>query len=80
MYERVFNWGINHANDNYERQVAELCPGIYQEGWIACLVGLDISAYHPALAKAALEVELLDFLDPYLPFILPNFNEEEYMN
>ncbi|GFY94385.1 hypothetical protein Acr_09g0008310 [Actinidia rufa] len=44
MYERVFNWGISRAGDNYDRQVAELRPDIYQEGWIACLIELGISA------------------------------------
>ncbi|GFY92410.1 hypothetical protein Acr_08g0008060 [Actinidia rufa] len=37
-------------------------------------------ADHPVWAKAAPEVELLDFPDSYSPLILHDFNEKEYMN
>ena len=38
-----------------------------------------IPAEHPAWSKAAPEVEQLDPLKPYSPFVLPNFYEEEYL-
>ncbi|GFS42018.1 hypothetical protein Acr_00g0077720 [Actinidia rufa] len=32
VYEWVFNKGINQAGDNYDKQVAKLCLGIYTKG------------------------------------------------
>ncbi|GFZ06643.1 hypothetical protein Acr_18g0008130 [Actinidia rufa] len=80
VYERVFNWDISRAGDNYELQVAELRPGIFHEGWIACLTELSISADHLAWAKVVPKFELPNLLDPYSALILSGFNEEEYMN
>ena len=80
MYERVFNRGMSRAGNNYDSQVAELHPSIFQESWIACLTELDIFSNHPTWAKVTPKVELPNFLDLYLPLILPGFNNEEYMN
>ncbi|GFS44904.1 hypothetical protein Acr_00g0092760 [Actinidia rufa] len=67
---------IRAQNDQKEG----LKPGIQVEGWIACLIELGISTDHLTWVKAALEVELPDFPNPYSLFILLCFNEEEYMN
>ncbi|GFS42495.1 hypothetical protein Acr_00g0080130 [Actinidia rufa] len=44
VYERVFKREISRVGDNYDRQVAELHPSIYQESWLTCLKELKISA------------------------------------
>ncbi|GFY97124.1 FLG22-induced receptor-like kinase 1 [Actinidia rufa] len=31
VYERVYNQGIDQASDNYDGQLANLCPGIFQD-------------------------------------------------
>ena len=41
-YKKVFNRGINRAEDNYDKQLAELHPSIYQEGSMACMNELGI--------------------------------------
>ena len=48
VYRKVFDQGFERVGDIYERQLAELHPGIYQEGWLACLKELGIPSYHPA--------------------------------
>ncbi|GFS36783.1 hypothetical protein Acr_00g0048010 [Actinidia rufa] len=80
VYERVFNRSISQAGNKYYCRVAKLHPGIYQEGWIACLTELSVPAEHSTWTKAPSEVKLSDFPDPYSPLIMPNFNEEKYMN
>ena len=50
------------------------------EGWLAYLDDLYIPEDNLAWAKVALTAELFESLEPYSPLILPNFNEEEYMN
>ncbi|GFS42087.1 hypothetical protein Acr_00g0078040 [Actinidia rufa] len=60
--------------------VAELCPEIYLEGWLAYLTDLGIPVDNPTWTKTTPEVELLDFPKPLSPLILPSFNEDEYMN
>ncbi|GFY87360.1 hypothetical protein Acr_05g0009990 [Actinidia rufa] len=80
VYERVFNRGINQVGDNYYEQVAELCPGIYIEGWLACLAELDIPGDNQAWAKTTPTAELPEPPEPYFPLIMPNFNEEEFLN
>ena len=80
MYDRICNRGINRVSDNCDRQLAKLHLGMYQEGWLACLTELDIPADHLAWSKAAPEMELSNSPKPYLPLVLPGFNEEEYMN
>ncbi|GFZ01025.1 hypothetical protein Acr_14g0006600 [Actinidia rufa] len=42
VYEWVFNRGISGVGDNHDKQVAKLCPGIFMEGWLACLTKLGI--------------------------------------
>ena len=71
VYEQVFNRGINRAVDNYDRQVAELCPGIFMEGWLACLTELGIPKDNPAWAKATLATKLPESPEPYSPMICP---------
>ncbi|GFS29792.1 hypothetical protein Acr_00g0008520 [Actinidia rufa] len=67
------------AGDNYDRQVAELHPRIFMEGWLACLTKLSIPENNPTWAKVAPVAKLPESLEPYSPMILPCFNEE-YMN
>ena len=50
------------------------------EGWLACLTKLGILEDNPAWAKVAPVPELPEPPEPYLPMILLEFNEEEYMN
>ncbi|GFY97773.1 hypothetical protein Acr_12g0003140 [Actinidia rufa] len=35
VYKKLFDCAFERAGDVYERQLAELCPGIFQEGWLA---------------------------------------------
>ena len=60
-------------------QVTELCPGVFMEGWFACLTEFGIPEDNPAWDKAAHAPELPEPLTPYSPMILPDFDEEEYM-
>ncbi|GFZ19723.1 hypothetical protein Acr_28g0004280 [Actinidia rufa] len=64
--------------DVYEKQLAELCPGVFQEGWLACLKELEIPPNHPVWAFLAPPVQLPASPARYSPIILPDFNEEEY--
>ena len=59
--------GINRATDNYDRQVAELHPGIYLDRWLVYLTELGILADNLSWTKAALDVELQDSLKKLLP-------------
>ena len=80
VFEQVFNRGYNRAGDFYEKQVAELRPIIFQEGWRACLRELGTPSDHPAWTAAAPPVKLPNPPAVYSPIILPGFNEEEYAN
>ena len=79
VFEWVYNQGINRAGDNYNKQLAELCPNIFQEGWLACLKEVVIPSNHHAWSWAPPEVELMDPPKPYYPFVLPDFNEEKLL-
>ena len=79
MFEWVYNQGIDQAGDNYDKQLAELRPGIYQEGWLVCLKELSIPFDHPTLSANAPKVEPMDPPQPYSSLVLPDFNEEEYL-
>ncbi|PSS33112.1 Stress response protein [Actinidia chinensis var. chinensis] len=48
VFERVFNRGYNHAGDSYEKQVAELRPSIFKEGWLVYLKELGAPSDHLA--------------------------------
>ena len=37
VFQKVFDRGYNRAGNSYEKQVAELCPDIFQEDWLICL-------------------------------------------
>ena len=50
------------------------------EGWLACLFELGIFKDNPAWAKAALAPKFPESLEPYSPLVLPNFDDEEYVN
>ena len=58
----------------------ELCPGIFQEGWIACLKELGTHSHHPAWTTIAPTVKLPDPPAVYSSNLLLGFNEEEYAN
>ena len=75
-----FNGGISRVRDNYSKQVAKIHPETFIEGWIACLTEFGIPEDNPAWDKAAHAPELPEPLTPYSPMILPDFDEEEYMN
>ncbi|GFY86368.1 hypothetical protein Acr_05g0000070 [Actinidia rufa] len=78
VYKKLFDRAFERAGDVYERQLAELRPGVFQEGWLACLKELQIPLDHPAWSFPALLVQLPASPERYSPFILPDFNEEEY--
>ena len=71
VFERVYNQGIDQVGNNYDKQLAELRPGIYEE--------FSIPSDHPACSTVAPEVELVDPPQPYSTLVLPDFNEEEYL-
>ena len=75
VFRKVFDCGYEQAGDSYERQIVELGPGIFQEGWFACLRELGTPSDHPAWTAPAPSVELLDLLVAYFPILLPGFNE-----
>ncbi|GFY97771.1 hypothetical protein Acr_12g0003120 [Actinidia rufa] len=60
------------------KQLAKLRPGIFQEGWLACLKELKTPPDHPAWASPALPIQLPTSLERYSQIILPDFNKEEY--
>ena len=78
VYKKQFDRAFERAGDVYKRQLAELRPDIFQEGWLACLKELKTSLDHPAWASPAPPIQLPASLDRYSPIILPDFNEEEY--
>ncbi|GFY92773.1 S-adenosyl-L-methionine-dependent methyltransferases superfamily protein [Actinidia rufa] len=78
VYKKLFDRAFERAGDVYEKQLAELRPGIFQEGWLACLKELKIPPDHPAWSSPAPPVQLLAFPERYSPINLPDFNEEEY--
>ena len=80
MYEWVFNHGYNRVSVSYERQVVNLCPIIFQEGWLTCLNELCTATKHQAWTIPAPEAKLLDLPEAYSPLILLGFNEEQYIN
>ncbi|GFZ05472.1 hypothetical protein Acr_17g0010440 [Actinidia rufa] len=59
---------------------SEIHPEIFMEGWIVCLIKLDILEDNPAWSKAVPALELSAPLTPYSPILLPDFDEEEYVN
>ena len=67
VFEWVYNRGIDRANDNNDKQLAKLCPGIFQEDCLACLKELD------ALPNIFLGVRLLSQVSQWTPLkpILP---------
>ena len=42
VFERVYNREIDLADNNYDKQLANLFPNVFQEGWLACLRELGI--------------------------------------
>ncbi|GFZ07011.1 hypothetical protein Acr_18g0011810 [Actinidia rufa] len=78
VYKKLFDRAFERAGDVYERQLAELRPGIFQEGWLACLKELQIPLDHPAWSSPAPLVQLPASPERYSPINLPDFNEEEY--
>lgn len=64
--------------NNYDRLVAEPHLRIFIEGWLACLTNLGVP--EDAWSMVAPTAELPESPKPYLPMILPDFNEEEFMN
>ncbi|GFY85854.1 hypothetical protein Acr_04g0005920 [Actinidia rufa] len=59
--------GIDRAKDNYDKQLAELHPGIFKKGWMASLKELDIPSDHLAWSVALLESSRWMLLKPILP-------------
>ncbi|GFY88775.1 hypothetical protein Acr_06g0007150 [Actinidia rufa] len=76
VYKKLFDRAFEQAGDVYERQLAELRPGIFQEGWLACLKELKIPLDHPAWSSPTPPIQLP--ASPTSPINLPDFNEEEY--
>ncbi|GFS42840.1 hypothetical protein Acr_00g0082000 [Actinidia rufa] len=70
---------VNRAEDDQE-EVTELRPRIFMEGWLACLTELGIPEDNLPWAKTAPATEFPEPPEPYSPMILPDINEEEYMN
>ncbi|GFZ15663.1 hypothetical protein Acr_25g0000720 [Actinidia rufa] len=59
VYKKLFDRAFERAGDVDERQLAELYPNIFQEGWLACLKELQIPLDHPAWSFPAPPVQLL---------------------
>ena len=68
VFECVYNWGIDRVVDNYDKQLAKLHLGVFQDGWLVCLKELGVSPEHLAWGVAPLVVELVDL-------VLLGFNE-----
>ncbi|GFZ09193.1 hypothetical protein Acr_20g0010010 [Actinidia rufa] len=78
VYKKLFDRAFERAGDVYERQLAKLCPDIFQEGWLACLKELKIPLDHPSWSSPAPSIQLPASSERYSPIIFPDFNEEEY--
>ncbi|GFS32498.1 hypothetical protein Acr_00g0023010 [Actinidia rufa] len=78
VYKKLFDHAFERAGDVYERQLAELRPDVFQEGWLAYLKELQIPLDHPAWSSPAPPVQLPASPERYSPINLPDFNEEEY--
>ncbi|GFS38480.1 hypothetical protein Acr_00g0057740 [Actinidia rufa] len=78
VYKKLFDRAFKRAGDLYERQLAELRPGVFQEGWLTCLKELKTPPDHSAWSSPAPPVQLPASLERYSPINLPDFNEEEY--
>ncbi|GFZ02351.1 hypothetical protein Acr_15g0009590 [Actinidia rufa] len=78
VYRKLFDRAFERAGDVYERQLAELRPGVFQEGWLAYLKELQILLDHAAWSSPAPPVQLPTSPERYSPINLPDFNEEEY--
>ncbi|GFS40462.1 hypothetical protein Acr_00g0068690 [Actinidia rufa] len=78
VYKKLFDRTFERAGDVYERQLAEFRPGVFQEGWLACLKELQIPLDHPAWSSPAPPVQLPASPERYSPINLPDFNEKEY--
>lgn len=78
VYKKLFDRAFERAGDAYEKQLAELRPGVFQEGWLACLKELKVPLDHPAWSSPAPPVQLPPSPERYSPIVLPDFNEEEY--
>ncbi|GFS37204.1 hypothetical protein Acr_00g0050620 [Actinidia rufa] len=78
VYKKLFYRAFERVRDVYEKQLAELCPGIFQEGWLTCLKELKVPLDHPAWSSPTPPVQPLAFPERYSPIILLDFNEEEY--
>ena len=50
------------------------------EGWLACLAELGVPEDNPTWAKAAPTPEFPEPSTPYSLIVLPDFEEEEYVN
>ncbi|GFZ08918.1 hypothetical protein Acr_20g0007260 [Actinidia rufa] len=79
-HEGVVGQAKEDQKEDGQLGVTELHPGIYMEGWFACLAKLGILQDNPAWSKAAPAAELPNSHETYSPMILPGINEEEYMN
>ncbi|GFZ15656.1 homeodomain-like superfamily protein [Actinidia rufa] len=79
VFERVYNQGIDRAVDNYDKQLVNLRPSIFRDGWLACLKELGVPLEHPALSAIPPAVEPMDPPQSYFPPVLPGFNEEEML-
>ncbi|GFS40363.1 hypothetical protein Acr_00g0068120 [Actinidia rufa] len=78
VYKKLFDRAFERAGDVYERQLAEIRPGVFQEGWLAYLKELQIPLDHPTWSSPAPPVQLPASPERYSPINLPDFNEEEY--
>ncbi|GFS40390.1 hypothetical protein Acr_00g0068260 [Actinidia rufa] len=72
VYERVFNRGsIGQGTTTVNKS---------SRGVLACLSKLNIPEDNPTWAKVAPVPKFLESPMPYSPMILPDFDEEEYVN
>ena len=80
VFQKIFDCGFNQAGDSYEKQLVELRPSIFQEGWLAYLKELEIPLNHLAWNAKTPPIEPSGPPVIYSPLILLGFNEKEYMN
>ena len=77
--QKVFDLGFERTRDTYEKQLAKLHLGIYQEGWLVCLKELGIAPNHPTwVVPPPPPIQLLGPPMAYSLILLPSFDEVEY--
>ena len=75
-----FQQRISWVGNNYDRQVTEVHSEAFLEGWLDYLAELGIPEDNPTQFKAAPAPEYPEPPAPYSPIVLPNLDEDEYVN